>query len=306
MKVSVILCTYSTDMYPHFRETVESVRSQTFENTELVVVVDGNEALNHQVKKEFLDNDRTKLHQNEKNRGLLESRNTGAELATGDIVAFIDDDAIAADTWIEELVQTYESTKAIAVGGKMTPEWTAGKPAYLPEEFYFLVGVTHKGFPEEQTEVRNTFGSNISFRRDVFLELGGFNTRIGGREGDKNLQGGETEFCARMLTEYGQGVIYNPDAKVAHKIFEYRTKPKWLLDRAFWQGYSKRAMEIIIPESSNEECEFLKRLFTEFIPGRIVRLLKRPSISRVVQLVMLIALTTAVGIGYLYGIMKWR
>jgi len=65
--------------------------------------------------------------------------------------------------------------------------------------------VTHRGFVDEPGEVRNTFGSNISFRTDVFNELGGFDVEIGGRKGDTNLQGGETELCARMKTEYGMG-----------------------------------------------------------------------------------------------------
>jgi len=89
----------------------------------------------------------------------------------------------------------------------MTPAWVAGKPSFLPEEFYWLIGVTHRGFADGPGEVRNTFGSNISFRADVFAELGGFDVDIGGRKGDKNLQGGETELCARMREAYGQGCV---------------------------------------------------------------------------------------------------
>jgi len=305
MRVSVVLCTYALDDYEHFREAAESVLSQTYEDVELVVVVDGTGAVHDRVHDEFGDRDGVRIHLNEENVGLLESRNRGAELASGDVVAFIDDDAVADERWIEELARTYEETDAIAAGGRMVPEWVAGKPAFLPEEFYWLIGVTHRGFADGPGEVRNTLGSNLSFRREVFLDLGGFDAGIGGRKGDNNLQGGETELCARMRAEYGQGVMYNPDAEVAHKVFAYRTEFPWLFDRAFWQGYSKRAMETLAPEAGGEEGEFLRRLLGEFVPGRIRGLVADPSIARVQQLGTLFVLTAAVGTGYLYGTTKW-
>jgi len=241
----------------------------------------------------------------EENVGLLEARNAGAEAASGEVVAFIDDDAIASEDWIEHLVDVYEDHDVPAVGGKMTPLWVAGEPAYLPEEFYWLVGVTHRGFADGPGEVRNTFGSNISFRRGVFAELGGFDSEVGGRQGSANLQGGETELCSRMAEEYGHGVYYTPDAEVGHKVFEYRTELGWLLDRAFWQGYSKRGMEVLVPESTGEESDFLGRLLTDGVPSRVATLIRRPSFARAVELCMLFVFTAIVGIGYLYGVMKY-
>jgi len=306
MDVSVVLCTYSSEMYDHFKEAAESVLSQTHDEIELVVIVDGTEAVYTNAVEEYGDYANVVLHCNEENVGLLESRNTGVKLANGDVVAFIDDDAIADEQWIEELVRTYERTDAIAAGGKMIPDWVAGKPSFLPAEFYWLIGVTHRGFPDASVEVRNTNGSNISFRRNVFLKLDGFDPAIGGRTGDANLQGGETELCSRMRAHYDQGVMYNPDAIVAHKVFEYRTRPRWLLDRAFWQGYSKRGMEVFVPESSAEERAFLGQLVREFGPTRVRELYQRPNRTKLKQLITLVVLTGTVGLGYLYGILKWR
>ncbi|MGZ0745996.1 glucosyl-dolichyl phosphate glucuronosyltransferase [Haloparvum sp. AD34] len=305
MKVSVVLCTYSEDMYEHFREAAESVLEQTYDDVELMIVVDGNDELFEQVRDEYSDREDVVLHCNDENVGLLESRNTGAELATGDVVAFIDDDAVADKEWVEELVESYEKHDALAAGGKMTPEWVAGKPAFLPEEFYWLVGVTHRGFADGPGWVRNTFGSNISFRADVFEELGGFDVEIGGRQGDANLQGGETELCARLASEWDERVWYNPDAEVAHKIFDYRTDPKWLVDRAFWQGYSKRAMSQLVEEGGDQEGAFLRQLLLDFVPQRSVSLVRQPSWTQFEQLVMLVVFTAAVGFGFLYGMVRY-
>lgn len=302
--VSVVLCTYALEDYEHFREAAESVLEQTYDQVELVVVVDGSEAVFEAVEADYSDREDVVLSLNDENVGLLESRNRGAELASGEIVAFIDDDAIAEPDWLSELVDTYQRRDALAAGGRMAPLWVAGEPP-LPVEFYWLVGVTYRGFPTEETEVRNTFGSNLSFRREVFLDLEGFDTAIGGRKGDKNLQGGETELCARMEATSGEGVWYNPDAVVGHKVFDYRTEPRWWLERAFWQGYSKRAMEDLVPGSSGTESAFLGQLLGEFLPQRVRGLVTDPSRRDATELLALLALTATVGLGYGYGVWAW-
>jgi hypothetical protein len=139
----------------------------------------------------------------------------------------------------------------------------------------------------------------------VFEGLGGFDAAIGGRKGDKNLQGGETELCARMRQEYGYGVWYDPEAKVAHKVFDYRTKFRWLIDRAFWQGYSKRAMESFVDNEGNEEKEFLRELTTSFIPIRTQTVISDPSVNGVSQFLGLFLFTFTVGFGYMYALWDW-
>ena len=305
MKVSVVICTYADEMYEHFEDALESVRSQTYDDIEIIVIVDGNEELYDRVKADHGDAENLTLHCNDENRGLSGSRNNALEFVSGDVVALIDDDAVADERWVEELVSVYEERDAIAAGGRMTPIWVDGRPAFLPEEFYWLVGVTHRGFAEPGEEVRNTFGSNISFRTEVLEELGGFATEVG-RQGDKNLQAHETELCARMREEYGRGVVYNPDAEVGHKVFGWRTDKRWLLELAFWQGYSKRAMETLVSEeSSAEESEFLGRLLTEFVPSRVRSLAAGPDAAKAAQLATLFVLTGTIGTGYLYGFLKW-
>jgi glycosyltransferase involved in cell wall biosynthesis len=293
-------------MYEHFCEAADSVLAQTYDDVEIVVIVDGTPDVYERVIDDYGDREDTVIKCNDENLGLLQSRNRGAEIASGDVVAFIDDDAIADEVWVERLVRAYEEKDAIAAGGKMVPEWVAGKPSFLPEEFYWLVGVTQRGFTDRSGEVRNTFGSNISFRTEVFIGLDGFDDEMGGRKGDANLQGGETELCTRMWAAYGEGVYYDPEATVAHKVFEYRTDPTWLLDRAFWQGYSKRGMEVLTPDSAAEEYVFLDRLLTEFVPDRMKRLVTDPTSEQFLQFIMLFVFTFFVGIGYLYGAMKWQ
>lgn len=303
MEVSVVCCTYDEAIYDDFRDAVNSILTQTYSDVELVIVVDGTKSIYERARQEYGDKKNVILHCNDENRGLAASRNVGWKLASGDIIAFMDDDAVADEQWIETLVDVYENQDVVSVGGQMTPNWVAGRPWYLPEEFYWLVGVTHKGFADGPQEVRNTNGSNMSFRRNVLMELGGFDESLG-RQGARQIQAEETELCIRMYHEMGYRTWYEPGAKVAHKIFAYRTRPSFLLKRAFWQGYSKKKMENILSTPDNVENDFLWRLFCDFIPDRLVSLIHSRSIEQAAQIGMIFVLTLTVGAGYLYGIVR--
>lgn len=303
MQVSVVVPTYSLDRYEDFCECVDALLSQTYEDVEVVAIVDGNETVYERATDDYGEEPKVVIYANHEEAGPLSRANMGAIQASGDVVAFTDDDAVPAEDWVEKLVDAYERHDAIAVGGRIEPEWVAGKAEYIPEEFYFLIGATHRGFPEEEGEVRNTFGANLAFDRDVYLKLGGI--KLGGIS-PSSVQGRETEFCSRLRRTYGEGVIYTPEAVVSHKIYDYRTEPRWLVERAFWQGYSKRAMEKLVPDSSDEESDQLRKLLFNFIPGRLWKLLVHPSETKAKQLLTLLVLLAATGIGYLYGLLRWR
>lgn len=115
MKVSVVLCTYSTDIYEDFKEALESLLKQSYPELEIICVVDGNRELYDLIREE--NKELMKLYVNDENKGLLYSRNKGVEESSGDVVAFIDDDAIAEKDWIERFVEVYTKNNAIAAGG---------------------------------------------------------------------------------------------------------------------------------------------------------------------------------------------
>lgn len=290
--VSVIVCAHRTDRLQDLLDAISSLKAQSYSRIEIITVIDGNPEL-YEKAKSIAEDSRVQVVQNERNLGLSESRNRGLSIANGDIIAFFDDDAIAETNWVEELVRTYLDRDAIAAGGCILPLWLAGEPRCLPEEFYWLIGATHKGFPEEVGEVRNTFGSNLSFRSDVLRALGGFRGEMGVKAKGQ-LQSEETEICDRMKDKFGKGVIYNNKAIVHHKVFPERLRWRFLLGRAFWQGYSKRVMKEM-GHSLAVEGKFLRTLQNGIV-GRV----KSGSITKYCQLAVLLALTSAVGLGYAY------
>ncbi len=89
MKVSVVVCTYADERFPDFCEAVESVLGQTYDSVEAVLVIDGNQSVFGRVCEEFGEREEVVIHCNEENQGVSASRTRGAELASGDVVAFI-------------------------------------------------------------------------------------------------------------------------------------------------------------------------------------------------------------------------
>lgn len=302
LKFSVVICTYSLERFSDLIEAIESVSNQQYPNIEIVVVVDGNKDVYNRLIQTKI---KAVLHLNEQSLGVTKSRNVGAGLATGDAVAFIDDDAVADPYWISELAYLHQEFGAVAAGGVLKPLWVDGVVDFIPGEYLWLIGSNPKGSPEYITEVRNTYGSNISFARDVFLSLGGFNSSYGFNAGNGCvLQGEEAELCNRVKALTKKGCMYSPFAVVYHKVFKSRTKLKTLFLRAFWQGYSKRALEEQSTEPLGEESNFLRYILFTSVPERIFGLLSMHLWRNLKQLFFLLSLTSAIGVGYVVRTLK--
>src|SRR4029453_16807598 len=137
--ISVIVWAYSRDRLQQLRETISSLQTQTYPAKDIVLIIDHNPELQKEL--EALADGHLRIAANTGERGLASARNTGIDLAQGELMAFIDDDAAADSTWLERLVECYEDPDVIAAGGRINPVWEGGRrPAWLPEEFLWVVG----------------------------------------------------------------------------------------------------------------------------------------------------------------------
>lgn len=309
LSLSVIVCTYNPDNYPNLKDTLDSLVQQSHKPTEIIVVVDGDQTLSDKISAAYASPKSVKTLTTKKGLSVTQARNVGIRAATGDILAFTDDDIVADKEWTAYLVKTYQETDAMAVGGKILPIWLSRKPERLPEELYWLVGVTHAGFAgEEITEVRDTFGPNMSFKKEVFEAVGYFNEGLGfAMHRTSYIQGEEPEFCLRMKNRLGKGVIYNPEAIVYHKVPPSKLKLSVLLKRSFYQGYSKALVQKLIssPDSLTTERAYLKELVLKYVPVRIKKIFSgvKP-IAEIKKLAVLLLCVSAVGTGFIYE--NWK
>lgn len=240
---SIIICAYTEERWHNLVQAVASVQNQTLPPQEVIIVVDYNPVLLERVRSEIPG---VTVVANREARGVAGARNTGIATASGMFVAFIDDDAIAAPDWLEQLAAGYTDEHVVSVGGFIEPIWRIDRPAWFPYEFYWVFGCSYRGLPECATAMRNLIGCNMSVRRSVIATAGGFRIgRVGklsiGREDD------ETEFCIRLGAACpGAIILYQPAALVHHTVPPERERFDYFARRCYSEGISKAALSRMV------------------------------------------------------------
>jgi glycosyltransferase involved in cell wall biosynthesis len=234
---SVVICAYTLARWDQLQQAVESVASQT---SDLVIVVDHNDALLERCVARWPGH---RVVANRHAQGLSGARNTGVSEATGDVIAFLDDDATADSRWLELLTAQFADASVGGVGGYVAPAWAGSPPAWLPSEFWWVLGCSYTGLPAETAEVRNPIGANMAFRSSVFERVGGFREEIG-RVGTTPLGCEETELSIRARAA-GFTIWYRPDAIVHHWVPAERVTLRYFLRRCYAEGLSKAVVSAV-------------------------------------------------------------
>src|SRR6266699_295151 len=235
--ISVIICAYTEERWDDLVAAVESVKQQTLPPGEIIVVIDHNPSLVERAREQLSG---VIVVENTEARGLRGARNSGIAAAKRQIIAFLDDDAAAIPDWLMFLTEGYTDPNVLGTGGAVTPFWVDNKPAWLPEEFYWVVGCTYRGMPQIATTIRNPIGANMSIRREVFDTVGNFHSEIE-RVGTQHAGGcEETELCIRARQHWPQGVfLYQPQARVLHNVPGSRTRWRYFYSRCYVEGLAK-------------------------------------------------------------------
>lgn len=174
--------------------------------------------------------------------GLSVARNTGARHAQAPLLAYLDDDAVASATWLQELVAAFAANEKLAIaGGKVTLIWPAGRsrPSWLSDELTSPLGAYDLGIhPCLITNPGLTpRGLNYAIRRSFLDQVGGFDPSLG-RIGTKLLSNEEVAMTELALDQ-GWQVAYLPAALAAHNVAPERMRPAWFAQRGWWQGISE-------------------------------------------------------------------
>jgi len=271
-EVSVVVSTYSKDRLEYVVDCVESLKRQSYKPIEIFLVLDPVPELVEFYRSKVLGDVRIVVSEK---FGLSNARNSGVKRVSGEIIAFIDDDAVADVKWLENIVKNYEDPKVVGVGGFIKPSWESGAPAWFPEELNWIVGCSYKGLPESKTCVRNPIGCNMSFRKDVFEKVGYFRSDLG-RFGKRLLAGEEPEFSIRILKKNPLSkIMYDPSAVVFHRVNRGRASFRYLFKRSFYEGVSKALItssSMVSNNSLSTESGYLKYLLRVAVPSRLRRI----------------------------------
>ncbi|GAA4402978.1 hypothetical protein GCM10023187_18620 [Nibrella viscosa] len=196
-KISVIVCSYNGSAT--IRDTLDGLLKLDYPNYEVIVVNDGSTDQLACIAGEYP----FRLISTP-NRGLSNARNTGLYAATGEIVAYIDDDAYPDPHWLHYLAYSYLNTNHAGVGGPNLLPGNDGPIAMCV--FHAPGGPVHVLTTDEIAE--HIPGCNMSFRREVLLEIGGFDPIY-------RAAGDDVDVCWRVQQQ-GYTIGFHPSATVWH------------------------------------------------------------------------------------------
>ncbi|MEV4252763.1 glycosyltransferase family 2 protein [Spirillospora sp. NPDC049652] len=251
-RFSVVICAFTEKRWDDVHAAVASVRAQEYAPEEIVLVIDHNPALFERLKASLPD---VLVVENREERGLSGGKNTGVAVAHGDVVAFLDDDAVAAPGWLRAFSRHYADPFVAGVGGMTLPMWpgsttsaelvgapvptsTGTRPRWFPEEFDWTVGCTYRGL--DAGPVRNLMGGNASFRREMFPLAGGFSSGIGRGVHRRPFGCEETEFCIRLRQRSPESeLLLDGDALIWHRVPAERARFSYFRERCYAEGLSK-------------------------------------------------------------------
>lgn len=237
--LAVVICGFTVVRAHRLADAVASVQAQTQTPAETIVVCDHSDDLAAWARRHLTG---VTIVESDQPAGLSGARNAGVAAARAELVAFLDDDAVAAPDWAERLMAACEAPDVVGVGGRIDPDWEGGRPRWMPREFDWVVGCSYRGLPERGGPVRNVIGCNMALRREAIIAAGGFACDLG-RVGSRPLGCEETDLCIRICRQRPQSLLlYRPGAVVRHAVPRARATPRYFLSRCFGEGLSKAAV----------------------------------------------------------------
>jgi glycosyltransferase involved in cell wall biosynthesis len=167
-------------------------------------------------------------------QGLSHARNRALKEAAGDIVSYIDDDVRVDPGWLSAVATAFEEYSAAVVGGKSYLIYPSRRPAWLPDEYESLLSKLDYGDQVIVGLDRDLFGLNFSVRKELAVQLGGFDTSLGRCR--RALGSGEESDLLRRIRETGGLAVYEPRAVVGHVVSPERMTVRWFAKRLFAAG----------------------------------------------------------------------
>lgn len=274
MNVSVILCTYNRCKI--LATALESVAISEVRSSIQweIIVVDNNSSdetrnVVERVQARFEGRIRYVF---EARQGKSHALNSGIQIATGDVLAFVDDDVTVEPTWLQTLTAPLIEGRYMGAGGRICPPQDVFIPRWIAlSGDCSLAGVLalfDRGLVPIVL-VDPPYGTNMAFRREMFEKVGAFRTDLGPCSGSE-IRGEDTEFCLRLM-QAGVQLLYVPGAVVYHEVPPNRLTKKYFLTWYYHYGRARIRMRNKAPD-----FWFIPRAFTgvanhlmAILPGKV-------------------------------------
>lgn len=201
-----------------------------------------------------------------------EKRDIGARYATGEVLAFIDDDAYPAQGWLTHAIKHFGNDNVAGVGGPaVTPpddNFMQKAGGYVLSSFIGGGSYTYRYTPKKLIEVDDYPTCNLLVRKSTFIEVGGFDTCY--------WPGEDTKLCLDITRKQNKKIIYEPEALVYHHrraLFKPHLKQIW--SYAVHRGFFSKKF----PETSFRISYFLPTLFVFWLGAGLIAAMFSPFVK---------------------------
>ena len=220
IRISLVICTYNREIY--LPDALESVKNQSFDKNQFeLIIVDNNSTDNTAIisKKFISQNPLLNIkYCFEGQKGLSFARNRGVAEAGASIITYVDDDVILSPSFLREIAVFFDSHKdAVGAGGKVIPKYENDKePEWMNQYLNGFVGKVDYGnnVIQYHDQMKYPAGCNMTYRKDILLKAGGFNTELTFRSDDK--------YIFYEVKKISDQIYYVPDAWLYHNIDAHR------------------------------------------------------------------------------------
>lgn len=247
-KMSVVIC--SLNGAAGIDRCLRALGTQTIRSSlELIVVDDGSTDATSDVGRAHA----AAVIRHETNLGLAAARNSGLEVATAPVVAFLDDDCEPEPQWAEQLLAGYEEEGVTGAGGPILPAARNGfmlrylerHNPLMPQEinlaksnrliYRFELYVRRQWTRTEDMSRREVYsfaGANMSFLRQALIQIDKFDERF-------RFGGEDQDLCIRLTRTFPAGqLVFVPEAEVAHH-FKSSVRDTLRRSRAYGRGSAR-------------------------------------------------------------------
>jgi glycosyltransferase involved in cell wall biosynthesis len=206
----------------------------------------------------------------ETKQGASFARNTGAKMAKGQWLCFMDDDAVAFPDFVQNIlnhINTYPDR--VGFGGRIIPKYIPQEPSWM--SYYVSSIVGHFHYSETYTAFKNgkyPLESNMIVRKDIYDKVGGFNEALPGVVGTVRI-GGEGKALFYSIMELGHTIYYDPSIVVHHIVETKKLTATYLYNVASGMGRGEKTRTLSIGTISyiKKIIEYLIKLGAAIVLG---------------------------------------
>lgn len=249
MILSIIICSYNRASY--ISDALTSLYRQTAGLNEFeVIIVDNNSTDNtKEIFAEWRQSNANGLFTfiNETKQGASFARNTGAAIAKGQWVCFMDDDAVATPNYVENILKHIQNKPdGVGFGGRIIPKYIPSEPKWMSYYVSSLVGnFNYAPIACAFENGKYPLESNMIVKKSVYDKIGGFNVNLPGVVGTLRIGGEGKELFYKILT-LGHIIYYDPTICIHHVVEVKKLTSEYMYRVAsgIGRGEKTRTLEI--------------------------------------------------------------